>query len=232
MGGILSPGEGRGNRPSIAHGFRSQPGRPRWEERRPRGVRNGPRPATSPLQPPRSSATLACHKSTGGPPCRSHPSTCASHRATSSPPAAPFGLSCGRRLPGFGRTAEEDPRTEVLRPCFPHSLNRRASACGSGRTPAPQPSPGPGRARGGCGPVEQETGLGPIIHNVSRCWRRNVQLWHRLSSRFPQQLGCWLAPALAQPHAAQAGLTRHVGERNCQAPPLFPQGQGRGVDPE
>jgi len=32
--------------------------------------------------------------------------------------------------------------------CFPHSVNRRASACGPGRRPAPQPPPPPGGREG------------------------------------------------------------------------------------
>src|SRR5262245_42146417 len=79
----------------------------------------------------------------GRTPCRSHPSI---SRVSTAPPRLLRQPSPGCPAAAAPRVREaggEDRDTEDVLPCFPHSLNRRASACGSGRTPAPRPSRGP-----------------------------------------------------------------------------------------
>jgi hypothetical protein len=66
-------------------------------------------------------------------------------------PSPPAARRSGLRLPCQHRVDTEVRGfldQEGSSPCFPHSLNRRASACGSGRTPAPQPPPPHGGCRG------------------------------------------------------------------------------------
>src|SRR5215467_740635 len=65
-------------------------------------------------------------------------------RAFSSPGWSPVGAAI-RRFPYNAETAKSAaPDLDRSSSCFPHSVNRRASACGPGRKPAPQPPPPPG----------------------------------------------------------------------------------------
>jgi hypothetical protein len=141
------------------------------------------------------------------------------------PAAAASSSSGGRRM----RTRD----TEDLLPCFPHSLNRRASACGSGRTPAPQPSRGPDRAPGGCGPRgagDRSTPGYPQRFQMPG-WECTALAPAILT--FSTEHGCW--SVLARDHSLAARPRAPLAmpaTGTSQAPPLFPQGRGRGVEPE
>jgi hypothetical protein len=83
------------------------------------------------------------------------PRACA--RVFSSPSWPPVGAAIPR-FPYNAETAKSAaPDLERSSSCFPHSVNRRASACGSGRKPAPQPPPPPGGRVGAAVPEEAGT---------------------------------------------------------------------------
>ena len=78
-------------------------------------------------------------------------------RVFSSPSWPPVGAAIPR-FPYNAETAKSAaPDLERSSSCFPHSVNRRASACGPGRKPAPQPPPPPGGYVGAAGPEEAGT---------------------------------------------------------------------------
>jgi hypothetical protein len=92
--------------------------------------------------------------------------TTSTRSQTSQPPRArvrgssphPAGLQLALRPPVSPYNAETAksaaPDLERSSSCFPHSVNRRASACGPGRKPAPQPPPPPGGCVGAAVPEE------------------------------------------------------------------------------
>src|SRR5215469_5688832 len=80
------------------------------------------------------------------------PRACA--RVFSSPSWPPVGAAAPR-FPNNPETAKSAaPDQERSSSCFPHSVNRRASACGPGRKPAPRPPPPPGGYVGAAVPEE------------------------------------------------------------------------------
>ena len=104
--------------------------------------------AIVPLRPGPPPATLAC-LSRRRPPCRSHHALRVRARGSFPSPDCPPAV--GAAAPGSAH--REERRVGLLdqdgcSSCFPHSLNRRASACGPGRTPAPQPPPRHGGWKG------------------------------------------------------------------------------------
>ena len=125
------------------------------------GASPGTRPATvcgllgdGALRSDSPSATLACqaddeHPGAAIPPPR------ARARFLSSPSCRAAGAAAHRfHLPYRAETAKRVRLTirNLFSFCFPHNLNRRASACGPGRIPAPQPPPPPGGCEGAAVP--------------------------------------------------------------------------------
>jgi hypothetical protein len=79
---------------------------------------------------------------------QSHPSPRARAGLLSLTQLAPS-WCCDPPFPQIAETAKSAaPDQERSSSCFPHSVNRRASACGPGRRPAPQPPPPPGGCEG------------------------------------------------------------------------------------
>ncbi len=172
------------------------------------------------LRPDSPSVTLA-RQSGRRAPCRSHHSRRARARVFFSPHLLSISWSCDSRFSPERKRRECGLDQERSSPCFPHNLNRRASACGPGRKPAPQPPPTPSGREGAAVPggAGGRSTAGYPQPFQTRSWKapRLITVYPRVFHRGPFSPRPPWSPAHSPPTAA----ARAGSGREPNSNPLF-----------